>query len=101
MSPHKPYNTKRFIIKFTNKYVCFYSFYKVRALETKDNYLTLWRPAAFGDFQEKNTETHVALCGNFSSLVSATDLVNGSKDAASLLVCTQVQTRDWPICLSP
>jgi len=35
---------------------------------------------------EKNTQTHVALCGNFSGPVSATDLVKGSKDEASLLV---------------
>jgi len=31
----------------------------------------------------------VAFCGNFSGLGSATDLVKGSKDAASLLVCTR------------
>jgi len=51
--------------------------------------LTLWRPAAFWDFWEKNTKTHVALRGNFSGPVSATDLVDVSKDAASL-VCTQI-----------
>jgi len=50
--------------------------------------LTLWCSAAFGDFQ-KNTETHVAYRGNFSHLVSATDLLEVSKYAASLLVCTQ------------
>jgi len=50
--------------------------------------LTLWRPAAFGDFGKKNTEAHVALCENFSGPVSATDLVEVSKDVASLLVCT-------------
>jgi len=32
---------------------------------------------------------HMALCGNFSDLVSATDPVKGSKDMASLLVCTR------------
>jgi len=51
--------------------------------------LTLWCLAAFGDFREKNTKMHVALCGNFSGPVSATDPVKGSKDVASLLVCTQ------------
>jgi len=51
--------------------------------------LTLWRLAAFGDFREKNTETHVALHGNFSSPVSATDLVKVSKDAESLVACTR------------
>ena len=41
----------------------------------------------FWGFSKKNTETHVALRGNFSRSVSATDLVEMSKDAASL-VCT-------------
>jgi len=50
--------------------------------------LTLWHPAAFGDFQ-KNTKTHVALHRNFSGPVSVADLVEVSKDAASPLVCTQ------------
>ena len=51
--------------------------------------LALWHPSAFGDFREKNTETHVALRGNFSSPVSATDPVKSSKDAANLVACTQ------------
>jgi len=38
---------------------------------------------------KKNTETHVALHGNFSGHVSTTDLVEVSKDTASLLVCTR------------
>jgi len=46
------------------------------------------RPVS-GIFENKNTEAQVALSGNFSSLVSATDPVKGSKDAASLLVCTR------------
>jgi len=50
---------------------------------------TLWRPATFGDFRGKNTETHVALRGNFSGTVSATDPVKSSKDAASLVACTR------------
>jgi len=29
---------KGLIIKFTNKYICFYSLFKVRGLETKDNF---------------------------------------------------------------
>jgi len=29
--------------------------------------LTLWRPAAFGDFRKKNAKTHVALHGNISA----------------------------------
>ena len=57
---------------------------------------TLWRLAAFGDFwKKKTTETHVALHGNFSRLVSATGLVKASKDAASLLVCTQKNIFGW------
>jgi len=53
------------------------------------HFLTLWRPAEKGDFRKKNIETHVALHGNYSALVQVTDLVEVSKDAASLLVCTQ------------
>jgi len=30
---------KSLIIKFTNKYICIYSLFKVRGLETKDNHL--------------------------------------------------------------
>jgi len=37
----------------------------------------------------KTTGLHVALCGNFSGLVSATDLVKSAKDSASLVVCTR------------
>jgi len=51
--------------------------------------LTLWHLAAFGDFHEKNTETHVALRGNFSSPVSATNPVKVSKYAANLVACTR------------
>jgi len=51
--------------------------------------LTLWYPAAFGDFREINTKTHVTLRGNFSALVWVADLVKVLKDVASLLVCTR------------
>jgi len=58
--------------------------------------LTLWCLAEIEDFWEKNnTETHVALRGNFSGLVSATGPVKGSKDAASLLVCTRKNFFAW------
>jgi len=53
--------------------------------------LTLWHPAAFGHFRDKNTKTHVALGGNFSSPESTTNPVKVSKDAASLAVCTRKQ----------
>jgi len=42
----------------------------------------IWR------FSKKNTDMHVALRGNLSRSGSAADLVEASKDAASLLVCT-------------
>jgi len=40
-SPYTSYNIVCLIIEFTSKYLCFYSLFKVRELETKDNYLTL------------------------------------------------------------
>jgi len=40
-------------------------------------------------FLKKNTEMHVVLSGNYSAPVRVTDVVKVSKDAASLLVCTQ------------
>ena len=49
---------------------------------------TLWRPAAFWDLRKKPTKTHMALRGNFSGPVSATDPVKSSKDSASPVVCT-------------
>jgi len=52
-------------------------------------FLTLWRPAASWDFRKKNTKSHVALRGNLSDPVNATDPVKGSTDAASLLVRTR------------
>jgi len=44
-----------------------------------------------GISEKKNIETHVALHGNFSGLVSATNLVKVSQDAASLVACTRKQ----------
>jgi len=38
-SPYLPCNMESLIIKFTIKYICFYSLFKVRGLETKGNYL--------------------------------------------------------------
>jgi len=37
-SPYAPYHMESFMIKFTNKYICFYNLFKVKGLETKDNY---------------------------------------------------------------
>jgi len=59
-----------------------------------DFLLTLWCLAASGDLQ-KNTEMQVALRGNFSGPVSATNLVEVSKDAAGLLVCTRNKFFGW------
>jgi len=51
-----------------------------------DPILTLWRLAAFGNFWKTK---HVALHGNIFAPVQVTDLVEASKDTASLLVCTR------------
>jgi len=48
-----------------------------RRAETR---LTLWRLVAVGYFHKNTTETHVALRGNFSGPVSATNLVKSPKD---------------------
>ena len=64
---------------------------------TKRALLTLWRPAAFGDFREKNASTHVALHRNISAPVRVTDLVEASKDAANLLDCTQKKFFAWGV----
>jgi len=55
--------------------------------------LTLWRPAAFGDFQKKNAGRHMALRENISAPVWVTDSVP-SKIFVSQLVskkCRQDQ----------
>jgi len=51
--------------------------------------LTLWHLVGFEDFHGKTTRLHMALHGNFSGPVSATDLVKNSKDLASLVVYTR------------
>jgi len=51
--------------------------------------VTLWCPVGFKDFCAKTTGSHVALHGNISGLVSATDLVKSSKDLANLVVCNE------------
>jgi len=45
-------------------------------------------PGWIRGFSEKNAKTHVALCGNISAPIQVTDVVEASKDAASLVVCT-------------
>jgi len=39
--------------------------------------------------RKKTADSHVALRGNISALVRVTDLVEASKDTASLVVCTR------------
>jgi len=36
-NPYAPYDMEGLIIKFANKYVCFYRLFKARVLETKHN----------------------------------------------------------------
>ena len=57
-----------------------------------DPFLTLWRLAGFGDLRKKYRNTW--LCVGISP-VSPTDLVKGSKDMASLLVCTRKKIFAW------
>jgi len=40
---------------------------------------------------QKTADSHVALCGNISAPVRVTDLVEASKDTASLVVCTRIK----------
>jgi len=42
--------------------------------------------------REKTAGSHVALRGNFSGPVSATDSVKGSKDLTILVLCTKKKT---------
>jgi len=46
-------------------------------------------PGLIQAFREKTAGSHVALHGNLSGPVSATNLVKSSKDSASLALCTQ------------
>ena len=69
---------------------CFRAFSPLLCCQpTKIFMLTHWRPATFGDFQGKKTGTHVALRGNFSGPVSATDPVKVPKYVESLVACTR------------
>ena len=45
----------------------------------------------------KTARLHVALCRNFSGLVSDTDLVKSSNDSASLVVCTRNNFFGWGV----
>jgi len=51
--------------------------------------LTLWRPVGIEDFHAKTIGLHVALQACSSGAESGRELFKGSKDAASLLVCTR------------
>jgi len=47
--------------------------------------------------RKKTAGSHVAWCGNISTPVGVTDLIEVSKDTASLVVCTRKKI----ICLGP
>jgi len=51
--------------------------------------LNIFAPGLIQTVREKTAGWHVALRENFSSPVSATDLVKSSKDSVSLVVCTR------------
>ena len=51
--------------------------------------INIFAPGLIQVVREQTAGLHVALRGNFSGLVSATDLVKSSKGSASLVVCTQ------------
>jgi len=44
---------------------------------------------------KKTADLHTALRGNISTPVQVTDLVEATKDAASLVVCTQKKILLW------
>jgi len=53
--------------------------------------LSLWRLAAFGDFRKKKRLNARDFAREYLALVMVTDLVESSKDTASLLVWTRKQ----------
>jgi len=55
----------------------------------KHDRLSLWRLATFRDSHVKATRSHVALRVCNSGAKSGRELFKGSKDTASLLVCTR------------
>jgi len=58
-------------------------------------FLTHWCPAGFGDFHTRTTGLHVAVHVRSSGAVSGRELFKGSKDVASLLVCTRKKIFGW------
>ena len=69
------------------------------------NYVTilkLWRLVGFGDFRAKTTRLYVALRERNSGAKIGRELFKGSKDLASLLVCTQKNflVRGWGFFVS-
>jgi len=56
---------------------------------------TCVRSLAFGDFRARTTGSHVALHACSSGAESGRELIVGSKDAASLLVCTRKKFFGW------
>jgi len=69
----------------------------IATINTLNYVLTLSRPAKIVNSHAKTKGLHVALSRNLSGPVSATDPVKGSKDAASLLVCTRKKIFAWAV----
>jgi len=61
---------------------------KVKVLGNQKKTVNSLASGCFQGFLEKNASTYVALRGNISIPIRVTDLVEASKDAANLLVCT-------------
>ena len=59
--------------------------------------LDTFTPGLIQVVRKKTAGSHVALHGNFSGPVSATDAVKCSKDLASLVVCTPKKFFVWGV----
>ena len=64
-------------------------------LQLKITYLNTFAAGLIQAVRAKTAGSHVALHGNFSGLVSTTNLVKVSKDSASLVVCTREKIFGW------
>jgi len=49
----------------------------------------MWTQVMFKDYAPKKNRSHMALCERNSGAKSSRELFKGSKDSASLLVCTR------------
>ena len=58
-------------------------------LNKKTTYINTFAPGLIQVVRAKTARLHVALLGNFSGPVNATDPVKSSKDSPSLIVCNE------------